>query len=342
MQEFRQQLNRREVIRLACAGACVFTESPAFAQSPQWLKIVDAAKAEGMVTIYSGQGLKQLNDLAARVKKDFGVTVQVVRAVDSENATKVDAEREAGRAICDVFVDSDAAAVKLRSSRGHVVAPVGPAFDDVKYDRKSRVPEDTYFETNAAILTFSWNKELLPKGMKDYPDLLDPSLTGKIGIPAVLAPSYVDFYMFLEERYGPEFLAKLAALKPRVYNSALPMAQAVVSGEIAAALSTTSLDDEISKGAPVGWGLAPIAWGARFYGQILKVAPHPNAAQLLANYMVTQSGQEALGRLTASALPGIEGAIANTTDVRHLNLARLTPEFLVEFRLRWRKLFQPG
>ena len=36
------------------------------------------------------------------------------------------------------------------------------------------------------------------------------------------------------------------------------------------------------------------AWGARFYGGIVDTAPHPNAAQVLTNFMVTRPGQESL------------------------------------------------
>ena len=336
-------LNRRQMIRLAgAAGAYGAASCAGLAQSPQWAQIVEAAKKEGAVSIYSGQGLIQLNDLATRVKNDLGITVQVVRAADAELTARVNAERDAGKAIADVFVDTNLAGIKARSKEGHVVAPVGPAFDAADYDKKARVPEGTYFECNATVLTFSWNKELLPKGIKDYPDLIDPSLMGKIGVPGLVAPAYFDFYQFLEEQYGAEFITKLGALKPRAYPGALPMGQAVVSGEIAAALSTQPLIDEIAKGAPVGWGLAPKAWGARFYGQILKVAPHPNAAQVLADYMVTRSGQEALARVNTSVLPNISTAIGNTANVRHLNLDKLTPQFMDEYREKWRKTFQPG
>ncbi len=343
MKNFRKDLSRRDAIRLAgAAGTYAALGGTSFAQSSAWNQVVEAAKKEGNATIYSGQGLAQLNDLAGRVKRDFGITVQVVRDLDSALTTRVNAERDSGRAICDVFIDTNPVAIKARSQQGHLAQPSGPAFDDAVYNRKERAPDSTYFEVSAAVLTFSWNKELLPGGMKDYPDVLNPSLSGKIGIPATLAPAYVDFYLFLEEQYGKDFLPKLAALKPRIYPGALPMAQAVVSGEVGAALSTQPLIDEIQKGAPVGWGLAPKAWGSRFYGQILKNAPKPNAAQVLANYLVTKSGQEAIARLAASALPNTTGAVAYTGNVRHLDISRLTPEFLNDYRERWKKLFQPG
>ena len=336
-------LSRRDVIRLASAtGALSATGGIARAQAPQWAAIVEAAKKEGTVSLYSAHSLVQLNDLTARVKKDLGITIQVVRDNDAALTARVNAERDAGKPICDILVDTNVPGVKKRAADGYVTAPVGPAFDNPAYDRKSRAPDNTYFEVNATILTFSWNKEQLPNGLKDYPDLINPALSGKIGIPALVAPAYFDFYQFLEEQYGSAFIEKLAALKPRAYPSALPMAQAVVSGEVAAAISTVPLIDEAAKGAPVGWGLAPKAWGARFYGQVLKSAPHPNAAQVLADYMITTSGQEALARVTASVLPNISTSIANTADVRHLNTEKLTPAFMDEYREKWKKMFQPG
>lgn len=343
MTDFYNSLNRRNALRLlGAAGAATSFGLPAQAQAKSWAEIVEAAKKEGEVSLYSAHSLVQLNDLVARAKAELGLTVNVVRTNDAELTARVNAERESGKPICDIFVDTNVVGIKQRSQQGHIANPIGPAFDNPDYNRKERVPENTYFEINATVLTFSWNKELFPKGMKDYPDLLDPSLSGKIGIPGLVAPAYFDFYQFLEEQYGAEFITKLAALKPRVYPSALPMAQAVVSGEIAVGTSTVPLIDEMQKGAPVGWGLAPKVWGARFYGQILKNAPKPNAAQVLANLMVSKSGQEALARVTTATLPNISTAIGETKNVRHLNIAKLTPDFMNEYRAKWQKLFQPG
>ena len=63
-------------------------------------------------------------------------------------------------------------------------------------------PTSDYFVVTAAVLTFGWNTELWPKGLKDYPDLLDPDLKGKIGVIEPTSPSIVDFYLYLEEKFG--------------------------------------------------------------------------------------------------------------------------------------------
>jgi iron(III) transport system substrate-binding protein len=321
--------------------------SPSVAQSvgqppagTSWTQIVEAAKKEGAVTIYSGMGLDQLNDLAARFKKEYGITVQVVRAVDAEFVPKVDTEFRTGKGIAGIFVTADLGVAKDMHAKGYAVPPMGPAFNNPAYAKAARVPEGTYFEASATILTFSWNTELWPKGLKDYPDVLDPGLTGKIGISATTTAAQIDFYTYLEDTYGSDFTAKLAALKPRIYPGALPMAQAVVSGEVAAALTTQPLIDEAEKGAPVGWGLAPKPWGARFWGMILKSAPTPNAAQVLADFMISEPGQEAIARKAAAALPNIKGTLGSTDNVRRQDLSKLTPEYVATYREKWKKLFQ--
>jgi iron(III) transport system substrate-binding protein len=335
---------RRSVLRgaariLAAAPLLYGTSSLIRAQTPaDWTKIVDAAKKEGQVTIYSAQGLVLLNDLAERFKKEYGVTVNVVRAVDAELIPRVETELSTGRGIADIFVAADEGGVRDRHAKGVVVAPQGPAFNTALYDRKSRVPQGTYFEINAFVVAYGWNKEAWPQGIKDFKELLNPALTGKIGLPNPSVPALVDFYLFLEENNGgPEFIAKLAALKPRIYPGALPIGQALVSGEISVAAYCQPLNDEIAKGAPVEWRIASRAWGARFWGQILKTSPHPNAAQLLANFMITQPGQEALARNTASVLPGI--GLTTTDRVHRQDLAKLTPDKVKAYQENWRKMF---
>lgn len=321
-------------------GAFAQTAAASRAVPPdEWAKVIEAAKKEGSATIYSAQGLVLLNELADRFKKEYGIPVQVVRAGDFESWPKVDAEFSTGRGIADIFIAADEGVVRDRHSKGYSVPPKGPAFDNPVYDRATRIPQGTYFESNAFVSAYAWNKELFPSGLKDYPDMLRPDLAGKIGVPNATTPTFVDFYMYLEANYGADFLPRLAALRPRLYPGALPIGQAVASGEISVAAYGQPLVDEQKKGAPVEWALPKKVWGARFWGQILKTAPHPNAAQVLANFIVTPTGQEALARLTASVLPNIPGTLTTTGNVHRQDLTKLTPEAVKAYQEKWRAMF---
>jgi iron(III) transport system substrate-binding protein len=279
--------------------------------------------------------------LGDRFKKEYGIDVEVVRDIDSALIPKVEAEHQTGTGIADVVAQASAAWSKQRGGEGWFVAPVGPAFDDPAYDKTANLDNTGYFTSSAALLTFGWNTDLYPKGLKDYSDLLDPELAGgKIGVIEPSAPSIVDFWLYLEQNYGADFVTKLAAQNPRIYPSSLPMAQALTSGEIAAGSFVQVLRDEKEQGAPVDSGLADQVWGARFNTSILTTAPHPNAAQVLANFMITEPGQEAIARKSASVLPNVTGAVTTVDKVRVQDLSILTPEYVADYQAKWDGLFK--
>jgi iron(III) transport system substrate-binding protein len=326
----------------ACGGDDDDGATPAPVEGGDWEAVVEAATEEGAVTIYSGQGLDQLNDLATRFEAEYpGIDMEVVRGVESDLAPRVEAENQTGNGIADIFVSASEPWVQAHAEMDWYIEPVGSNFSESDYDADELLHEGGAFETNAAILTFGWNTELYPDGLEDYPDLLDPELRGNIGVPEPTAPSFVDFYLYLEEHYGEDYLEDLAALEPRIYPSALPMAEALSAGEIAAATFVQVLVDEKDAGAPVDSGLAPEeVWGARFFGMIQESAPHPNAAQLLADFMISREGQEALARKNASVLPDVPGAVAFIGDVRRQDLEQLTPEAVADFQEEWNSLFR--
>jgi iron(III) transport system substrate-binding protein len=323
----------------ACGGSGGTNTTASTPVKGSWTDIVAAAEKEGKVTIYSGQGTEQLQDLAARFQKKYPkIKAEVVRAVETDLAPKVEAEARTGKGIADIFVMTDRA--WLDANKETFVAPRGPAFDDPAYNRAEHQFAGNYFLVDATILTFAWNTERFAGKLKDYSGLLDPALAdGKIGIVPADGAARVDFYQYLAENYGEDFLKKLAAQRPRVYPSALPMAQALSSGEIAAATMVEPQIDEKKAGAPVEWGLAQPAWGARFHGAVLKSAPHPNAAQLLADFMITPEGQAAIARKAASVLPDIPGTVDETNNVRKPDPANLTPDKIRDYQAQWNELF---
>ena len=307
--------------------------------SPEWQAVIDAARAEGSVTIYSSQGLRQLNDLAARLTARYGIQVEVVRAIDADLIPRVTAEFETGRGIADVVVNSSLLAIADQEAQGYFVPVIGPAFDNPDYRREERMPRGISFESNATILTYSWNTELVPDGIADYDDIFRPDLVGLIGTIRPSVSTIVDFYFYLQENYGEDYVERLAAMNPRIYPSALTMAQALSAGEVAVILFGEPQIDEKEAGAPVESGFGQVVWGARFYANVLTTAPHPNAAQLLANFMVTEEGQSAIARKAASSLPDVPGAVALLDDVRRPDPDKLTAENVQAFQEMFTRLF---
>ena len=314
--------------------------APAGATSEEWDAIVEAANEEGRVTLYTAQALDQGNNLKAAFEAEYPeITVDVVRDISSNLIPKLEAERQTGNGIADVYVSADTAWWQTNAADGHIIPMVGANFDAPEYDRAELVHDDTYFEVSAIVFGYGWNTELAPDGLSDMTDVLDPQYEGMVGVVEPSLEALVDFYKYLEEQYGEEFVEALAAQSPRIYPGAGPMAEALAAGEIAVSTYLAPRNDLTDAGAPIEWTIPETAWGARFYAGIVDSSPNPNAAQLLTNFMVSQAGQESLVfNESVAVLPGIAGTGAEISDIRRA--PSYTPEEVTEYQDKWRSLFQ--
>ncbi|MDR6174668.1 iron(III) transport system substrate-binding protein [Nocardioides zeae] len=315
--------------------ACGSDEPSSSLAEGDWDSVVSAAEDEGAVTIYSSQGSAQLEDLAAGFEEEYGIDVEIVRDLDSNLAPRFDTEIRTGSPTVDVFVSSTETIQQQYSDQGAFEKPIAPVFDDIDVMR-----DDYYFDVDATVITFAWNTDEYSGTIESYEDLLDPALKGKIGVPEPTVPAFVDFYLYLERLYGEDFSERLAAQEPKIYPGALPAAQALSSGEIAAAAYVEPQVDEQEAGAPVDWGFEQEQWSAMFYGAIAKDSPHPNAAQLLVDYMLSVEGQSRIARKAASIRPDVPGTVGTTETVHRLDTSEVTPEVVAEFQAKWNGLFR--
>lgn len=314
---------------------------PTQAATGDWNSVLAAADGEGSVMLYSSQNPTRLEALKTAFNKAYPkISMQFVRGTDGDLNPKIDVEKRTGKGTADVHMVTDAGWITNAAKSGQYSVDVqGPAFADPAYDRAKNVISSKFFLTSAAVFAMGWNTKAVPDGFKTPQDMLNEKYAGKIGItnPQGIA-AYVDFYRFYEKNFGPNFLENLAKLKPRIYPSALGIAQALTSGEIVAAPGVQPLVAEVAAGAPVNWALPTPAWGTPWYSHVLKSAPHPNAAQVLANFMVTAEGQAALNTGYASVLKS-DGSVANASTIALPDPAELTPEKVKAYQQTWEALF---
>ncbi len=327
---------------LPAMAACGSSASSSGPVEGDWADVVAAAEQEGSVYLYSTQHPENLAKVKAAFEAKYPkITLEFTRGTDVEINPRVETENRTGKGTADVHMTSDPAWITRASESGTYSTPiVGPAFDDAAYQRDKSVINDRFFLVSAAIFALGWNTNELPAGLEQPSDLLTESLRGKIGVvnPAGFA-AVVDEYRFFDENWGTDFNARLAVLEPRVYPSALGVAQALNSGEIAATPMVPPLVREQAAGAPVGWVLPKPAWGTPWYSHVLSSAPHPNAAQVLADFLVTREGQTALSTGYGSALPDIPGAVGRAQDIQLPDTSTLTPESIAGFQRQWQTRF---
>jgi iron(III) transport system substrate-binding protein len=303
--------------------------------------LIAAANEEGALTIYSEQAADSLNALAAAFGEAYSeIDVEVVRDVHLNLAPPAELELETGDGIGDIFITTSTPWFTEQAAAGSFLPLEGPELTGQGgYDVEAFVHEGNFFEVGGAVRGYVWNSDELPEGLTDdFNDWLDPELVGRIGLVEPSVATYVDWYKWLEARMGEGFLDKLAAQEPRLYQSAAPMHEAVVSGEIAmtgfgfAPFAVPSQE----AGAPIEFKIPDDGfWGAAHKAGVLKTAPHPNAAMLFGNFIVTAQGQELINSLQSSVIDGVglayNGNMASPAD--------LTDDDIVAFQERFRELF---
>jgi iron(III) transport system substrate-binding protein len=341
-------------LRAVAVGACVAvalaacgggggggSAAPTQAPTGDWNSVLAAANGEGSVMLYSSQNPTRLEALKVAFNKAYPkISMQFVRGTDGDLNPKIDVEKRTGKGTADVHMVTDAAWIQNAAKSGqYSVDLLGPDFDNAAYNKAKNVINNKFFLTSAAVFAMGWNTKAVPDGFKTPQDMLNDKYAGKIGVvnPQGIA-AYVDFYRFYEKNFGPNYLEQLAKLKPRIYPSALGIAQALTSGEIVAAPGVQPLVAEVAAGAPVNWALPTPAWGTPWYSHVLQSAPHPNAAQVLADFMVTQEGQAALNVGYASVLK-TDGSVADASTIPLPDPAELTPAKVKAYQQQWEALF---
>ncbi|ABW13831.1 extracellular solute-binding protein family 1 [Parafrankia sp. EAN1pec] len=310
-----------------------------------WDQILSCAREEGTVTYYSSN-IPNLNKAVGEaLNAKYGIRVESYRDVDATIHQRVDAEIKTGKVVADVVQTASPLTFQRMAEAGELRATAGPAFDSPDYRPEYRHADSQYFQTNSPFFVPAWNTDLLPAGLKDYSDLLKPELRGRIAIqdPSV-SNVILDHYLWMERTEGPDFLPALAALAPRVYPSQVQSIEALAAGEVAATtiMSPSLIAPRKAAGAPVDYvlpsgGSYP---GSHFYASVLAGAPHPCAAQVLANFLVTSEGQDVVAENSASALPNVPGSPITIDKVEATDPNKFTDEFVDDHLATWTKLFR--
>jgi iron(III) transport system substrate-binding protein len=328
----------------AVAGTASAARSRSAATSPKpasraaWQKLIAKAKAEGSVVIYSVQNPAGLQSLANAFKAKYGISVTVNRNIDSVLQSQINTEEGTHNAIADLWVPSQRRLVFGAVQNGWAVDPVGPHFFAKRFDRKTWMFGKSFI-VGTAVLGETWNTQAYKGQITGVNSFTSPEFKNKLGVPDPrVSTSFMDWYLWAEAKYGKDILQKLAAQNPKIYTSTLPMTQAVASGEIAGApcASGTAVDLK-GQGAPIDYKVLTDNWNAPYYGLILKQAPHPAAAQLLADYLISPEGNGYADHGFGADYPNIAGTYYSKPRIVKLN--DFTPAKVTAFNNQWVSLF---
>ncbi|MGE0801895.1 MAG: ABC transporter substrate-binding protein [Lautropia sp.] len=306
-------LNRREFLAGIATAAAGLHGTSAWAQSDP-SDLVAKATAEGQVTYYASTNPVLSQRLVALFNQRYpGIKVDIVRLASGPLARRYASEAQAGNVVADILQMGDILVIEEGVAKGWFTR-----IDDLPAHKAW--PEG-YKDSHSALVslfphTITYNTNLV-KGA-DVPtgwqSILQDKWRGKILMADLRnSPTLMEWAMLMHDTYGPDYLKRLAALKPRIVASTLPGTQLAAAGEAAFVLPNLRMVSYslIEKGAPLDDVTPSPNSGLESILAISTKARHPAAARLLTNFILSRAGQEVLSKDTASSpLPDIAGALA--------------------------------
>jgi iron(III) transport system substrate-binding protein len=267
-------------------------------------RLVAKAREEGVVTLYTSMSTTESGPLAQAFEKKYGVKVQLWRALSENVLQRAVSETRAGRRAMDV-VETNAPQVEAMA-REQVVAPFfSPHFADLR--PWALPPHRLWVSDRANLWVTGYNTQKLKR--EELPTTLDgfadPKWKNRLSIEATDSDWMYGVISYLGEERGLEFFRKLAALKPQMRKGHILVAQLVAAGELPICLTIYSgnADSIKSKGGPIDWLAVEPLVGRPQAVALAKNAPHPNAALLFADFVLSREGMQLLndmGRLPSS------------------------------------------
>jgi iron(III) transport system substrate-binding protein len=299
-------------------------ESAAFgAEAPKWQtdweKTIDAAKKEGQLVIYGSAEYEQLYTEFHKKYPEIKVTGVFGRGADV--AQRIMAERRADKFLADLYLSGHGTGYNVLY-KGKAVDPIAPTLvlpevtDTSKWwQRKHHYadPEDKYlFLFNGGTrVVVGYNTKLVdPRMIKSYWDLLDPKWKGKI---VALDPNSGGSgdalrFFYYKRDLGREFIRRLLTeMEVTISSDSRQMGDWLAGGKFAftifSPVSRMDLDKMQTQGLPVDWfdpdHLKEGAYIAGGSGGVALInrAPHPSAAKVALNWLLSREGQIAYQRI---------------------------------------------
>jgi iron(III) transport system substrate-binding protein len=310
--------------------------------------LVAAAKKEGHVTWYTSLIIDQfVRPAAAAFEKKYGIKADFVRGDAAELALRLYNEARTGHPQADIF-DGTSAVVPLKKQ--NMVMNWLP--DDSKHlPADFRDPAGYWVAANLYVYAPGYNTNLVPKDSvpRNFQDLLDPRWKGKMAWgssnQASAAPGFIGLVLdLMGEQKGLEYLQALAKQQVAPLGvSARQVLDQVIAGEYSIALQIFDNHAVISaaQGAPVDWIRMNPVMNTPSVFSIMKDAPHPNAAKLLEDFMVSSDGQKLLRDAdyipVDPAVPPRDASLR--PDGETLKGVFYTPEQIDEKLPKWFELF---
>lgn len=314
--------------------ACAIAVAPAKAADA---RAFDAAKKEGEVVWYTAMNTADGEVVRKRFQEKYPfLTLTILRQPGEKIRTRILTEARANRFVWDAvsFNHLDMDALNQESLLAAYASPEAKT----GYPKGAVDPDGRWAAIYVRQFVIGYNTNLVPaaEAPKSWDDLTRDKWKSKFTLDESDVEWYAAMLDYMGRDKGLAFMRALARQNPQFRRGHSLLSRLLIAGDFPLAMVYASEVDEAKKsGAPVEWvkTLEPIVTSPSQVAISAK-APHPHAARLLVDFLLSVEGQQLIqsrGRVPARTDIGDAG--------RDLNVHYVDPRLSREFS-RYEKEFR--
>jgi iron(III) transport system substrate-binding protein len=298
-------------------------------------RLLELARKEGRVVLYTSLAPTESKPLAEAFEKTHGIKVELWRALSDKVVQRVITEAQGKRHAVDV-VETNGPEMEMLAREKLLARFHSPHIADLPPEaipaHRSWFPD----RMNFFVVGYNTDKVKRSEIPATYEGFTDPKWKGRIGLEATDAEWMATLIKKWGNDKGMDFFRRLSAMKPDVRKGHVLLAELIAAGEVPVGLTMYSSNIESLKrrGAPIDFvPVQPVAARPQGIG-VARNAPHPNAAVLFADFVLSPAGQklfEAMGRVPASTRV--------KSELNNFPFTLIEPATVLDEAGKWEKLW---
>ena len=299
-------------------------------------RLLENARKEGRVVLYTSLAPTESGPLGQAFENKTGVKVEIFRTISEKVVQRALTEARAKRFAFDV-VETNGPEMEIMAREKIFSDFHSPYLADLPPNaipkHRQWIPDRVNFFV-VAFNTAKVRREELPK---NYQGFLDSRWKGRIGLEATDAEWMATLVKLWGESAGMGYFRQLAEMKPDVRKGHVLLAELIAAGEIPVGLTVYNSNAESLKrrGAPIDWlPVEPVVGRPQGIG-VARNAPHPHAALLFADFVLSPEGQELL-----NSMGRVPVSTKVKTDLNRFPYTMVDPVTVLDEQEKWNKLWE--
>lgn len=317
------------------AYAASAAEIASYQGSDRDKRLSEGGRKERQLLIYTSAPVDDMAVLTAAFEKKYGIKANVWRASSEKVVQRALTEARSGRFDVDI-IETNGPELEILHREKFLQEVKSPYLSQLI--PQAIMPHREWVGTRLNIFAHGYNTKLVKKEElpKTYADLLHPRWKGRLGIEAEDADWFAGVISELGEAQGLKLFRDIVARNGlSVRKGHTLLTNLVASGEIPLALTVYNYKAEQlkNKGATIDWFVIPPAIARANGVAMSKKAPHPHAAVLFYDFMLSDAQALLLERDFVPTSKTVD------TKLNKVPLKFVDPRVILDEMDKWTKLY---